>query len=1032
MKRLNILLAAFAFALVASAQKVTVSSQVKSTGGEPVKGAIVSIIGAKGSALTDEQGKFALDTEEGEALVSIKAEGYYALELPLSYFKKKEGRNVTVTLIPQNARYISAKTAGKEQKDFNEKQSVGAAIGDAITGLQVIEKSGMPNEGTYMNIRGVHSFVADNSPLVVINGVPYLGNKDVSSVINAYSRDHLFGYDPKDIRSVKVLKAADAGKWGSLGSNGVVEIETQQATSDNLNTRMTFSGSYGLNIAKKSVPVLSATQYKNYMKDIGLTRYPTMEALTGDYPFLLNGSYPQSYIFNENSDFVKDINRNGFVTENVFRVEGGDEIAKYNISFGYTGNRGTLESTATDRYHTLISADVLASKKVDIFANIGLAYITSTLQNTGMLMQTNPLMAAYHTMPLISSYKKQTDGQQLPNLAEYNFWNTSSTPLFPYDNVSNSRAIVETVEGTDKIYDVNTQVGINYKWNNYLTLTGLLNLYYNYTEETMFIPGVTSPTIMPQLYGFGKNKVGNGVIIQNINNYAIQAKYSRIFNKVHEFNGFLGWRMITNNFKADINEGYNTANDETKTLNMTQDAQRSYGGKSEWNYMGYTFTADYTYNRLLRADFSMAMDGTSVSGYLHDRWAFFPSASLTAMFANTGALPDFVNTLDLTVGGSMTGNSRFSSNYGKKYYSGGTYLAIGTLYRENVPNTYLGWENKTQLDLGLNISAFKHRVTLGLNFFTSHAYDLLINSKVSSVYGSREYYENTGAINTTGWEASLRINPYHSKNFDVILGATLSTASSKICDLGEANELTVSYENYDNDDVMMINRVGEKPYEFYGYETKGVYATTAEANAAGLVNAAGNAYQAGDVHFVDQNGDGVINAEDKVLLGSSLPTMYGGFNIALRVMKFVLEADFGYVLGNKVYNATRRQLESMDNFYNQSTAVLNRWQVEGQQTNMPRATYGDPIGNNDFSGRWIEKGDYLKLRSVKLSYNFNKIRSFIRSGNIYVCAENLFTLTKYLGSDPEFAYSYDEALRGFDYAKIALPLTVKIGFNINF
>ena len=163
-----------------------------------------------------------------------------------------------------------------------------------------------------------------------------------------------------------------------------------------------------------------------------------------------------------------------------------------------------------------------------------------------------------------------------------------------------------------------------------------------------------------------------------------------------------------------------------------------------------------------------------------------------------------------------------------------------------------------------------------------------------------------------------------------------------------------------------------------------------------------------------------------------MPKMFGGLNLMLRYKKITLDANFGYTLGGKVYNATRRDAESMETFYNQTTSVLNRWQVEGQQTDMPRANYGDAIGNNQFSDRWIEKGDYLKLRSLRLSYGFDKLFSFVRSGNVYVAAENLFTLTKYLGGDPEFAYSYDESLRGFDYAKVTLPLTVKLGFNLNF
>ena len=129
----------------------------------------------------------------------------------------------------------------------------------------------------------------------------------------------------------------------------------------------------------------------------------------------------------------------------------------------------------------------------------------------------------------------------------------------------------------------------------------------------------------------------------------------------------------------------------------------------------------------------------------------------------------------------------------------------------------------------------------------------------------------------------------------------------------------------------------------------------------------------------------------------------------------------------------RRQTESMSTFYNQSTAVLNRWQVEGQTTDMPRAAYGDPSGNNIFSDRWIEDASYFKLRALTLAFHFdNKMLKFCQSGTIYVTGENLFTLTDYLGSDPEFNYSYSESMRGFDYAKVALPITIKVGFNLNF
>lgn len=1054
MKKLYIMLAACSIAASVSAQNVVIKSQIKGTNGFSVSGAIVSIIGEKTSVLSDENGVFELKTDNSSALVSIKAEGFYEKELPIKYLLKKSGSSsLVITLTPTNEllyngkvetpyaslsrEYKSATVSGIENKDFSEKQSVGAAIRDGIAGLQVIEKSGMPGEGTYMNIRGIHSFVADNSPLVVINGISYLGTSNVSGVVNGYSRDKLFGYDPKDIRSITVLKGADAAMYGSLGSNGVVMIETQQATSDNLDTRISFSGHYGFNFKNGSAPVLDANQYKHYLSDIGMTRYSTMASLTSDYPFLQNGTNINSYLFNENTNWMKEIQRTGFTTDNLFRVEGGDEIAKYNISFGYTSNSGTLRNTGSDRYHTLISANVMVSRDVDIFANVGLAYITSDLQNTGMQMETNPILAAYHTIPLISPFAKQTDGSLLNNYATYNAWNTSSIPTFPYDNTSNPLAIANTVEGTDKIYDANTQLGLNFKVNDYLKLTAMANIYYNYTEETLFVPGVSSPTILPQVYGTGKNKVGNGVIRQSINTYSLSAQYSRTFNKIHEFNGMAAARIITKDIEVDISEGFNTANDYYKTLDNTQNEKDSRGDNTEWNYMGFVLHGDYTYNRLIKGSIGLSTDATSASYVDRARFGFFPSAGLTFMAANTGELPSWINLLNISLEASLTGNSRFSSNYGKNYYVSRNFFHIGTINRSNVPNTKLTWEKKMQYDLGIDLSLFKHRFDLGVNLFTSESFDLLLNRDISAVYGSQAYYDNTGKISGKGLELSLRVNPVHTKDFDFVLSANMATVKNKIKSLGGNKQAIIKYTGYNNDDAEMIMAVDQTPYEFYGYMTNGVYATTTEATAEGLVNSSGKPYQAGDIRFIDVNGpdgtpDGIINDYDKVSLGSSMPKYYGGFNLSFRYKKFILDANFNYSVGGKVYNATRRELESMDNFYNQSTAVLNRWQVEGQQTDIPRASYGDPSGNSIFSDRWIEKGDYIKLRSIKLTYNFNKLFTFVRSGNVFIAAENLFSITRYLGGDPEFAYSYDEALRGFDYAKVTMPITAKIGFNLNF
>ena len=1041
----------FTAATVTATAQTTINSKVKAANGQPVSGALVTIMGEKNSVITDDNGTFSLQTDDSDAIVTVKADGFHERTMPLRLLKKKKGdSNYQITLTPLQEPLYDGKAetahgtlsaderpatvSGVQTKDFSQKLSVAAAAREQIAGLQVVEKSGMPGEGTYMNIRGLHSFVADNAPLIVINGVPYFGQRELSGIINGYSRDMLFGYSPKDIRSITVLKGADAALYGSLGSNGVVMIETQRATSDNLDTRISFSGQYGINFKGSTLPMMDAAQYRSYVNAVGMTKYPSYTTLAADYPFLQNGTNLNSYLFNENTDWMKEITRNGFQTENIFRVEGGDNIAKYNISIGYTGNNGTLRNTKSDRYHTLISSDVMVSRKVDITADVSLAYVNSDLLHQGMRPEVNPILAAQRSMPLVSAYAKQTDGSLLSTYAKYDAWQVSSIPYTPYNNVSNPLALVNTAEGKDKIYDANAQLGLNYRLNDFMRLSALVGIYYNYTEETMFIPGVSNQAIIPQLYGTGKNQVSNGVIRQTMNTYQLQGDYHRTFNKVHELNALATARLMRRNVEYDWNSGYNTANDNQTTLDNTNDGKTSTGNNLEWNYMGYSLHADYTWNRIVRAQAAMAIDGTSVSGDDAARFGFFPSVGMTFMAANTGTLPTAFEKLNVTLEASMSGNSRFSSNYGKNYYVSGVFseYGIGTISRANMPNTKLSWEKKRQIDFGIDASLLKGRLAVAATAYVSENYDLLLNSGVSAVYGSQDFYDNLGKIRGYGLEVSFRAAPVMTKDFDLVVAGNISTLHSKINSLGGTQRNIIRYTDFNSDDAQMLMEVGQKPYKFYGYRTMGVYSTQEEAQDAGLVNSNGMAYQEGDVIFVDQNGDGIINDLDKTTLGSSMPDAFGGINLMLRYKKFTLDANFAFTIGNKLYNATRRDAETLSTFYNQTTAALNRWQVSGQQTDVPRADYGDAIGNNVFSDRWIEDGDYLKLRSLKLAYNFDKLLSFVRSGNVYVAAENLFTITKYLGGDPEFAYSYDENLRGFDYAKVTLPLTVKLGFNLNF
>jgi len=1046
MKRFNIVLASLCLATAAvgqeSAEQVY-TGKIVSADGQPLEGVILSIPGASGSAVTDSLGQYTLKSKATRGTLRVAADAFYGHEYPLFSIPKvivmvptdeKDYSGEVVLPSGTTTRDHSATTLSTLfKKDMMDSPSADLSWQDGDAALMVTRKSGMPGEGGYYNIRGLHTLHADNTPLLVINGVPYLANMSVSEVINAYSRDALFGYNRNDIRSITILKGAEAAMYGSLGSNGVILIETEQATSDNLDTRISFAGSYGFQLQKDQIPVLGVKDYNNYLMAIGQTRYSQLSALQQDYPFLSSNVGYYGYLFNNNTDWVDEISDNSFLTDNVIRVEGGDEVAKYNISFGYTRDNGTLVGTNTNRYSTAINTNITVSREFEIFTSVNLAYINSELNNTGMKPETNPILAAYHMMPNLSPFEKLADNSIIDRYLKYNGWNVNQNPSYAYDNVSNPLAIVKTVDGTDKIYDANIRLGLNWKPTAHWTFTGLVNLYYDYTEEYIFTPGVSDKAIIPQLYGTGENFVSMGVIKQNSYYFNLNAAYNNTFNDVHRLSAYAGARFMTKSFEYDASSGYNSANDYYKTLSTSTDEWSIYGDNDDWRYFSAYAHGDYTWNDLLKLSAGVTADATSASGVDAPAMGFFPSVSATYMMGNHDWMPEAYDHLNFTAEFSLSGNSRFSSNYGKNYYTSSNLFNLGTIVRHGVPNTKLEWEKKLQVDYGVDVALLKNKLNVRVNGFWAKNYDLLLDREISAVFGNTDsYFDNTAQINTAGFEADVRWTPIHNKDWNWNIHMGVAHWQSTVKDLGPQDKFIQNYSFYNNDDAQTLLKVGQTPYQFYGYETKGVYATSAEAAASGLKNTYGNSYQAGDVIFVDQNGDGIINDEDRTVLGKATPDLYGSFGTSLQWRQWTLAADFGFSIGNDAYNATRRQTESMDNFFNQSTSVLSRWQIEGQQTSMPRAAYGDPSGNNFFSDRWIEDASYLKLRNLQLSYAFTKQQLGFASGNIWVAAENLFTLTSYLGGDPEFSYSYTEALRGFDYAKVTNPITVKIGVNLNF
>lgn len=1011
---------------------------------------LVDVVVSSGgrSARTTEDGSFELKGVKENADLTVWANGYYSQTLPVNGRKE-----MNIFLIPQDKfRYNESVVrtlaevedeAIHEAGDYNLNKknfalgsmSLDNALKGEIPGLQVTNKSGMTGEGAYINLHGVRSLLADNAPLIVINGIPYIPNKNESSMIAGYSRSIFQAYNVQDIQNITVLTGAEASLYGSMGANGVILIETDGATSDDMDTKISYSGMFGVNYNDNRLPLMNDKQYKSYISDMGMTYYDNMETFFNNFPFLQDPNCAYNYLYNKNTDWQDEIYRSSFTTDHLFRVEGGDAIAKYDISMGYTRDEGVLKGTNSDRYNIQINTNVLVSKQFEIIASVGMAYLTGKYQPQGISFETNPLFAAYRRSPLLSPYNIDMNGNLLDTYSSYYFGVNTNTDFI----VSNPLSIVNSLNAENHQFDVNGKVQLSYKPNPYFSANATVGLYYNYNKEETFVPGINNMDIVPVFdqYGSADNKVMIGTF-EALNFFAnLNVGYSRKFDG-NQFNARLGAQLLMTKNEYDAGSSRNTPNDFYQNLGDATTSIGRYivGYNNAWNWMNYYLHADYTFFNLLKVGANVSLDGASSTGKDAPRMGLFSSANAVLMAKNFKFLQDveMVNKLDLYANYGMTGNSQYSSKLGNYYYVSSPYHGISGLVRANVPNTKLEWEKNLQLSVGLNASLFYNRLNLGVKYFNTQATDVLMITPNSSAFGSAAYYSNDGEIDTKGFEASIGVTPIKTRDFTWSLGGNISKFENEVKSLGKVDQTVTTL----GDGSEIITKVGENPYSFYGYKALGVFSTTEEAESAykgtsSLLNKNGVAYKAGDVHYEDRNKDGYINDKDKQFLGSATPDFYGSFYNHLQYKGFALDLTFVYSVGNDAYNAVRRVTESASDFSNQSKAVIRRWNMEGQVTDMPRAQWNDVIGNNDFSDRWIEDASYLKLRDVTFSYTFNKpVWNFFQGGTLYVTGQNLLCFSKYLGLDPEFSYSYSEAMQGVDYGKVAMPKSVKVGVNLKF
>jgi hypothetical protein len=420
-------------------------------------------------------------------------------------------------------------------------------------------------------------------------------------------------------------------------------------------------------------------------------------------------------------------------------------------------------------------------------------------------------------------------------------------------------------------------------------------------------------------------------------------------------------------------------------------------------------------------------------------WATFPSVGANWLVSSERFMAGlgFINRLNLRFEYGLTGNDGLDAINRYAYLTAINYFGVANgLQIGNLDNQTQKWETTRKQNFGIDLSVLNDRLSVSFDYYRHKTTDMLMYGQASIISGLTTVMYNGGSMTNEGYELTIAARPLNLRQ--VKWSTELGMAHYK----NKLTSLPAGQSTYAVGAGTILLQEGRPIGTFYGYRTVAndngsiVFATEAEAKASNLKTWNSNkseqlTYHAGDVHFADLDNNGIIDENDRTVIGDANPDLTGSWVNRFTIGRFTVDLDFSFSIGGDIYNYQRHMLESMTNYYNQTEAVVSRWKYEGQQTSIPRAVYGDPMHNSRFSDRFIEDGSYLKLRELRLAYDLSLPWNFLRGATVWASVTNLYTWTKYLGSDPEVAYGTSPLTQGVDYGVSPINRSVQFGVKLN-
>jgi len=977
---------------------------------EPLRGASVFEVDTNNGITTDLDGNFSFEVGES-SLIEISYIGYknqivLATKEQMTLYMSSDASLLDEVVVvgygSQRKSDLTGAISSIGVKELKQLPSTGLeqAIQGRSAGVYITQNSGAPGGAMSIRIRGSGSTL-NTEPLYVIDGIPVSSDNAGSSNLRdgqGQSTNALTTINPNDIESIEILKDASAAAiYGSRAANGVVIITTKRGATGKAKINYDIYG--GVQSLYRKIPMMDLKNYAEYISEVNLGTIEEFENLD----LLGRGTDWQDVIF-----------RDATMQNHQLSVSGGSEETTYAASIGLHNKDGIVEGSNFQRYSARLNLNHNLGK-----FRIGMNMLASRTRENIVFNDNDKgvIYTALLTPPMVPD--RTLDGS-------FGVAPSGENIVLTFDNpLANAIEIEDVNSKTRLLGSLYAEADIT-PWLKYRTEFATDLIYSNHDR---FEPS----------YDRGTQSKKSKVTRNPGNNTYWNNKHLLTFNKtidsLHKLTVLSGFEIQEGeyNWLFAVRENLPTNNLSELVLGDAS-TQNVIGGAGHWSLLSYFGRLNYNFNEKYLLTTTFRVDGSSRFGP-ENKYGYFPSVAAAWRLSNERFIKNIesIYNLKLRLGYGAVGNQEIG------LYSFLTKLrpvdvVVGNTRTtafgpQNIANPGVKWESSIQSNLGIDLGLFNNRIEIVIDAYQKISRDMLLESILPATAGGlAPPFVNIGEMKNEGIEFSINTqNAINKINWKT--STNLSVNRNEVVNLGENGFIAGIIQ------AQAITRTEEGlPIgQYYGHKVLGIFNDAAEV-AESPFQEIGT--RAGDIKFEDLNNDGIIDDADRTYIGNPNPDFTVNMINDISFSNWDISIFFRGVFGNEVYNMLKRDIAGTGAWHNQSIIVQDRWQISNQEGTEPRATGIDPNANRRVSDRFVEDGSFIRLQNVSIGYSLPRVmteRLHIGSLRLYVSGQNLWTLTKYTGYDPEIgSFNQNPLINGVDNGRFPVAKSFTFGANVNF